>query len=187
MSAPAVTIEVFERGNKDHARRFAELNREWLNEFFVVEAADEDMFSDPESRILDKDGEILFASVDGKLLGTGALYEHDEGVYEIAKMAVTGSTRGLGLGRRIAESLIDAARRKGARKLYIASNRKLAQALALYRSLGFAEVTGSGDNRYARADIFLEMPLAVPESGGPKGAEPTRYGDWEINGKCVDF
>ena len=25
------------------------------------------------------------------------------------------------------------------------------------------------------------------EHGGPKGPEPTRYGDWEIGGKCVDF
>lgn len=25
------------------------------------------------------------------------------------------------------------------------------------------------------------------ESGGPKGPEPTRYGDWEKGGKCVDF
>jgi hypothetical protein len=25
------------------------------------------------------------------------------------------------------------------------------------------------------------------EIGGPKGPEPTRYGDWEKNGKCVDF
>ena len=26
-----------------------------------------------------------------------------------------------------------------------------------------------------------------PEHGGPGGPEPTRYGDWERNGKCVDF
>ncbi len=25
------------------------------------------------------------------------------------------------------------------------------------------------------------------EIGGPKGPEPTRYGDWERAGKCVDF
>tara|TARA_B100001750_G_scaffold247739_1_gene274601 strand:+ start:348 stop:566 length:219 start_codon:yes stop_codon:yes gene_type:complete len=25
------------------------------------------------------------------------------------------------------------------------------------------------------------------EKGGPKGPEPTRYGDWEKGGKCVDF
>lgn len=27
----------------------------------------------------------------------------------------------------------------------------------------------------------------VPEIGGPKGPEPTRYGDWERDGRCVDF
>lgn len=25
------------------------------------------------------------------------------------------------------------------------------------------------------------------EIGGPKGLEPTRYGDWENNGRCWDF
>jgi hypothetical protein len=26
-----------------------------------------------------------------------------------------------------------------------------------------------------------------PETGGVTGPEPTRYGDWEKNGRCVDF
>jgi hypothetical protein len=25
------------------------------------------------------------------------------------------------------------------------------------------------------------------EIGGPKGLEPTRYGDWERAGRCIDF
>jgi len=25
------------------------------------------------------------------------------------------------------------------------------------------------------------------EYGGPKGLEPTRYGDWEKAGRCIDF
>lgn len=25
------------------------------------------------------------------------------------------------------------------------------------------------------------------EFGGPKGPEPTRYGDWEKKGRCIDF
>ena len=25
------------------------------------------------------------------------------------------------------------------------------------------------------------------ETGGPQGLEPTRYGDWERAGRCVDF
>jgi hypothetical protein len=32
-------------------------------------------------------------------------------------------------------------------------------------------------------------PNAVrpPEIGGPAGPEPTRYGDWQIKGRCIDF
>lgn len=30
-------------------------------------------------------------------------------------------------------------------------------------------------------------PVDAEESGGPKGKEPTRYGDWERNGICWDF
>ena len=27
----------------------------------------------------------------------------------------------------------------------------------------------------------------VAETGGPAGLEPTRYGDWERKGRCIDF
>jgi hypothetical protein len=30
-------------------------------------------------------------------------------------------------------------------------------------------------------------PEAVAEIGGPKGPEPTRFGDWERKGRCSDF
>jgi hypothetical protein len=30
-------------------------------------------------------------------------------------------------------------------------------------------------------------PPPVAEIGGRKGPEPTRYGDWELNGRCIDF
>lgn len=38
------------------------------------------------------------------------------------------------------------------------------------------DAQNSGDNK---AD--------VPEVGGRGGLDPTRYGDWEIGGRCVDF
>ncbi len=28
---------------------------------------------------------------------------------------------------------------------------------------------------------------APEEVGGPKGPEPTRFGDWERKGRCIDF
>jgi hypothetical protein len=48
------------------------------------------------------------------------------------------------------------------------------------------------DDRPAAADAEAgeERPKApgpVPEIGGPKGPEPTRYGDWEKGGRCTDF
>jgi hypothetical protein len=30
-------------------------------------------------------------------------------------------------------------------------------------------------------------PDPVLEIGGPRGPEPTRYGDWERAGRCIDF
>ena len=32
-----------------------------------------------------------------------------------------------------------------------------------------------------------QQHLKKEEFGGPKGQEPTRYGDWEKNGRCIDF
>jgi len=30
-------------------------------------------------------------------------------------------------------------------------------------------------------------PEVIEELGGPKGPEPTRFGDWERGGRCSDF
>jgi hypothetical protein len=35
-------------------------------------------------------------------------------------------------------------------------------------------------------DKTVNLP-AAKELGGPKGPEPTRYGDWERKGRCIDF
>ena len=39
------------------------------------------------------------------------------------------------------------------------------------------------------AAIPAAVTVAAPtrEIGGPPGLEPTRFGDWEKNGRCVDF
>lgn len=43
-------------------------------------------------------------------------------------------------------------------------------------------------NKEAEARRAGEKPLALPpEQGGPKGLEPTRYGDWEKKGLISDF
>jgi hypothetical protein len=39
----------------------------------------------------------------------------------------------------------------------------------------------------ASAPAPAKKPVKPPEFGGPEGPEPTRFGDWERNGRCVDF
>ncbi len=39
----------------------------------------------------------------------------------------------------------------------------------------------------AEARAMQSQGAPPHESGGPAGPEPTRYGDWERNGRCIDF
>ncbi len=40
----------------------------------------------------------------------------------------------------------------------------------------------------AHTDVPAPEPLTeVREIGGRDGPDPTRYGDWEKNGRCIDF
>ena len=50
----------------------------------------------------------------------------------------------------------------------------------------------SESEKNAGADPKPELPAKnnkehPPEVGGRKGPEPTRYGDWEKNGRAIDF
>ncbi|MEO8064392.1 MAG: succinate dehydrogenase assembly factor 4 [Pseudomonadota bacterium] len=40
--------------------------------------------------------------------------------------------------------------------------------------------TGAQHSQARPADLVNEL-------GGPQGPEPTRFGDWEKNGRCIDF
>ncbi|WP_407716738.1 DUF1674 domain-containing protein, partial [Gluconacetobacter entanii] len=35
--------------------------------------------------------------------------------------------------------------------------------------------------------VRLKQPAEPNERGGPKGPEPTRYNDWTVKGRCIDF
>lgn len=61
-------------------------------------------------------------------------------------------------------------------------------------------MTDDTDRKSADAKIKLLDPAKTPsaqddksgtpatgEVGGPEGPEPTRYGDWEKKGRCIDF
>jgi len=43
------------------------------------------------------------------------------------------------------------------------------------------------DAAQVEPSVAIETQEKTKEYGGPKGKEPTRYGDWEKNGRCIDF
>ncbi|HVX89036.1 MAG TPA: GNAT family N-acetyltransferase [Gemmatimonadales bacterium] len=150
-----VAIVPYERKYRD---AFRELNEEWLNFYMEVEPEDARVLGDPEGTILANGGVIILAVADGRPVGSGALINEGNGKFELAKMAVTESYRGRGIGQRIAERLITIARSAGAREVELVSARLLPAATPLYRKLGFREIP-LGENPYARADIRMTLEL----------------------------
>lgn len=52
------------------------------------------------------------------------------------------------------------------------------------------KLTAEAERALAEAEARrkAEKPVALPaEKGGPRGPEPTRYGDWEKKGIASDF
>jgi hypothetical protein len=63
----------------------------------------------------------------------------------------------------------------------------LTQALAAASSDPLVERYRPGESS-TTAPPQAPQPHAVPEIGGRKdGTDPTRFGDWEKNGRCIDF
>ncbi len=144
--------------NQFYAKAFYDLNHEWISKYFVMEDADTKSLTDPRGYILNKGGHILMALFNGEPIGTCALLNDGEGVFELAKMAVAPKMQGMKIGKMLGEAAIERARRVGAKRIYLVSNRRLETALNLYSRLGFVEVP-MPPSIYERADIKMELDL----------------------------
>ena len=144
----------------EYSKLFYDLNIEWLNEFFLVEDYDKKILSNPQKYIINKGGSIFFAKTGGKIIGVVALmptYKPD--VYELTKMGVKKSSRNKGVGKLLIKKCIEQAIENKLKKVIIYSNRKLENAIYLYKSFGFIEVELEKKSNYQRADIKLELLL----------------------------
>jgi GNAT superfamily N-acetyltransferase len=138
---------------------FERLNREWIEQYFVVEQEDLKVFGDPAGQIVAPGGEVFFVLDENGVQGTCAVIRHDAETFELAKMAVAPAARGRGYGDRLVEAAVAFARGAGARRLMLVSNTRLGPALTLYRKHGFRDVPLDPANGYSRADIQLELQL----------------------------
>lgn len=145
---------------QEYSEEFKNMNIYWLEEFFWVEPHDEDVLGNPKKYIIDPGGEIFFAVQDEEVIGCVALMIIRENVFELTKMAVKPIYRGKKTGHKLMRHTIDFAKNKGWKNLIIYSNRKLENAIHLYKKFGFEEIPIEENNPYSRGDIKMKLNLS---------------------------
>ena len=141
------------------AIHFHDINAEWINAMFRMEETDREVLQNPRSRIVDPGGTILFVEATGiGIVGTCALQKTGPTAFELTKMGVRESARGLKAGQFLLRAAIDRAMLLDADPLYLLTNARCAAAVHLYEKFGFrhdAEIMARYGARYARCDVAM--------------------------------
>ncbi|QUD86696.1 bifunctional helix-turn-helix transcriptional regulator/GNAT family N-acetyltransferase [Phenylobacterium montanum] len=143
----------------DLAPAFRDINSQWITAMYEMEAADREVLDDPEGKIIDPGGAILFVEAEGLgIVGTCALKKTGEGAFELIKMGVLESARGRKAGEFLLRAVIARAQTLGAKTLYLLSNKKSAAAVHLYEKLGFVHdeaIMRDYGGAYERCDVAM--------------------------------
>ena len=111
-------------------------------------------------------GRLLLARDGGQALGCVALRPLGPGECEMKRLYVRPAHRGSGVGRRLAERIVEEARAIGYRRMRLDTLPFLDAAIALYRSLGFVESNRYNDNPLEGVR-FMALELASAERIAP--------------------
>jgi GNAT superfamily N-acetyltransferase len=103
-------------------------------------------------------GAFLVAWIGDRAVGCGAVRMLGNSTAEVKRMWLDCSVRGKGLGRTMLAELEQQARHLGCRRVRLDTSAHLLEAIALYRSSGYEEITPYNDNSYA--DLWFEKTLA---------------------------
>jgi len=141
-----------------YQKAFKALNVEWISQYWTLEKPDFMALDDPDNYILKQGGSILITLYDKIAVGCCALIKMDNSTYELAKMAVSPTVQGKGIGLRLGNEIIEKAKQLGAKRLYLESNTVLAPAVNLYKKLGFEHIKGAS-SPYERCNVQMELYL----------------------------
>ena len=103
-------------------------------------------------------GCLVLVTRDAAAAGCGAVRRLSDGVCEMKRLYVRRAERGAGLGRRIAERLVERARTLGYQRMFLDTLEEMAAARRLYASLGFRETGPYYDNPLTNA-VYMELDL----------------------------
>ena len=100
-----------------YAADFIRINLEWLDKYELTEPADIFMLQNYQSEILDTGGAIFLVKAGDAIVGSAALINEGNGLFELAKMAVTVQFQGRGISKLLMENCLKKAVELGATKV----------------------------------------------------------------------
>jgi GNAT superfamily N-acetyltransferase len=131
-----------------------------IEQYFDARAFEAELAALPGPYALPK-GRLLLAFLNDRPAGCVALRGLDTQVCEMKRMFVYPHVQGRGIGRSMAEALIQEARASGYTSMRLDTSFRQVEAQGLYRSLGFKEIAPYYSLMPALRNwlVFMELPL----------------------------
>ena len=142
-----------------YASQFYQLNRVWIEEYWVLEDSDKKDLLNPEI-IIHNGGQIFFAISNHEVIGTVAMIKNSDKIYELAKMTVKSNYRGKGIANLLMDKCIEFAFKKNASEIFLISNDSLTVARNLYEKYGFKEVV-LDSKKYKRGNVKMILQITT--------------------------
>lgn len=137
---------------------FKRINLEWLDKYSLTEDLDLITLNNPREKIINTGGAIFLAKVNDEIIGSAALINEHNGIYELAKMAVVPSWQGKGISSRLMEKCLAKAKELNAREIILYSHTSLNLAINLYIKYGFKHADAT-DSPFATANVKMVLEL----------------------------
>lgn len=157
LASPAEPFKLHDYSD-ELAGHFREINEEWINAMFRIEDTDRELLDNPRG-LIESGGVILFVEAKGLgIVGTCALKKTGPTAFELTKMGVRESARGLKAGEYLLAATIERAMSLGADPLYLLTNSRCGPAIHLYEKHGFRhdpEIVAKYAARYDRCDVAM--------------------------------
>lgn len=123
-----------------------------------------DASTDNLATMFQKAGSVYFVALsNGQIIGGAGIYPSDGlpgGVCELVKMYLSPHARDMGLGRRLIDECIAAARQKGYQKMYLETMPELKQAVKVYEKFGFTYLEGPlGNTGHFGCNVWMLKDL----------------------------